>query len=250
MDTRDIETIDVYKSILGWANATAEHFATHCIMKLGTYEALCDNYNSAKSDADSYKKKYKSLDKKYNELVDKYNALLKTVNESRTNDSAVNKRIAELENQVNTQAEFNENLKRICRENANAKRKLTPKKKHSGFVLKQSSETLYAPQGSRTRYPVFRTTIETPYSVSMELSFCKSNAWEDGLVNYFDSTWVEPAPSLELKAITGDDTKKMNFAFKFIWRANYKSGLWEVDCFHLQQVCIDVEKHDKNDNVS
>ena len=129
---------------------------------------------------------------------------------------------------------LNENLKRICRENANAKRGLKPKKKCSGFVITSTAEVferLKAKNGFTERR-AYKSIIETPYDAKLELTDAlKVGAWDEGLGAFFDSSWKNTDASNYQDAIKDD--RQENFLYRQNWRTN-KNGLWEIECYHTK----------------
>ena len=76
---------------------------------------------------------------------------------------------------------LNVNLKRICKENANAKRGLKPKKEHSGYVATRSEQGVRIEMDGkkRTETPVWKTLIQTPYAVQLTEEQARKQIAED-----------------------------------------------------------------------
>lgn len=129
---------------------------------------------------------------------------------------------------------LNVNLKRICRENANAKRGIKPKKEHSGFIVISTAEIFehYKKDRSIKDVRAYKTIVETPYKKIMELDVAKKQAWNDGLNRFFDHAWSDSNRNDYAEAVKNNHDDK-NFVYKMNWRTG-KRGYWEIECWHTK----------------
>lgn len=234
-----------YKGMMGgytvWKEGDEKHEATHVVLTKEDYDKLVRTKNS-------YKQKYEDLKdttisiEKHNEQITKANNEIKKaenlVNEIKEK-AAERVRIAE-QKQAEAEA-LNVNLKRICKENANAKRGLKPKKKHSGFVVVRTQE-------ARDRIPVkkgyqdlrvYKTTVETPYSIHLAISDVEPSAWDDGLNALFGSAWQDHDSNNLAEALNEKNIEK-NFIYRQDWQTG-KNDLWEIVCWHTKPITMKKE---------
>ena len=153
-----------------------------------------------------------------------------------------------------------DNCLRIMRERANAARNLTPKKSHPGYVLltsQQWSQSYTADQpeaGYEDRTPewlrkhnrmkeerkiadVWKTVMQTPYDASLGYDLIKERFENDieeqdlltGLGFYI---WVKDGTDESYKDFGTDETgEPINAVYKYRFRSNFRSGLWEVELY-------------------
>ena len=87
----------------------------------------------------------------------------------------------DLNNEVEIAQDLNTNLKRICRERANADRGLKPKKQHNGYVALATSSYLERYRTSdreMKEFLAYRTVIQTPYSVKFTMKSVEDMLYE------------------------------------------------------------------------
>lgn len=154
----------------------------------------------------------------------------------------------------------NENLMRINRENANAKRGLKPKKEHTGYVITTSKEkdyrwtevidADYKMSGGEMKWvarnkkdiervqheeKIWETTIQTPFTVDtdadtvdieIQKQLFKYEGEGQGLIGRIGIRYMNWAKYEDL------DHNDKNTVFKRSLQANYKSGYWEVIIQH------------------
>jgi len=151
----------VYKGFAGWKQEDEKHAATHRLLTNEEYEGLQDTIRSLKNRLSASRQATQDAQEQARRDVSRV--------KSDANDKIQEwKDYAAAEQEKRQAAEaLNVNLKRICKENANAKRGLRPKKSHSGYVARKSQQTVRVTYNGRKRQetPVWRTTIESPYNV-------------------------------------------------------------------------------------
>lgn len=133
--------------------------------------------NESAKDANKYRKLYLEFNNKVNELnkenQDGNNVLSLTANKTIEQQEIIEyqqKRIEELERK-------NATLFNINREMINAKRKLKPKKEHSGYVLKGGREKAF--KYFNREFNFFAYRFQTPYSSLLKTSVIKEKIIED-----------------------------------------------------------------------
>lgn len=109
------------------------------------------------------------------------------------------KRVVEIERELELekkesayQRSLNATLLRISKERANAERKLTPKKKHTGYVVTYSMEKEYRykiGQRGLGRVMLWETILQSPYSADFEERQARIQIWEDLFRVREDDTW-------------------------------------------------------------
>lgn len=152
------------------------------------------------------------------------------------------KALADEKAQREYQQGLNENLKRICKERANADRKLRPKKEHSGFVVVSSSEKEHRhKRGQRWKtVGLWETVLQTPFSVDFTEEQARQQIQETlldtrfitklGIEAVFDGTYSQLQEDTEFSA--------MNTALSRRLRANFRQGYWEMVFLHTKPLGI------------
>lgn len=137
---------------------------------------------------------------------------------------------------------LNENLKRICRERANADRKLRPKKGHSGFMVVSSSEKEYRyKRGQKWQTArLWETVLQTPFSVGFTEEQARRQIQESlldtglmaklGIDAIFDGTYSQLQKDIEVA--------EQNTALSGRLRANFRQGYWEAIFMHTKPLGV------------
>ena len=150
--------------------------------------------------------------------------------------------------------ELNENLKRICRERANAAHKITPKKDKSGYKVKSSIEkvaTYPLKQAGKDKAVNFNTsywetTILTPWDGTVDLGLVKgeiNNFIDDkrtelGISTEFEyhEAQVKEIFAYEKPPETTTSSNQFNTVFteNFIFYRRFQNvrGYWELILYH------------------
>lgn len=178
------------------------------------------------------------------------------------------------------QKNLNNNLKRIARERANAARGLTPKKEHSGYVViystqykqkyridydfdKWREENPYTNKKEFVAYEnkvadVWRSVLQTPYDASLPLNQVKDDIWNDLTGWALYQLGFRAVQNLENNGdyVTwyGEDEygieRELCGLYKWSFKADYRSGLWEMDLYHTKSLKVPEEYRpvDRNRN--
>lgn len=153
--------------------------------------------------------------------------------------------VAESEDKLDHHIKLNEKLLRISRERANAERKLTPKKEHTGYaVLLSTEKQQYYKSSGATEKSVFttwETFIQTPYPVDLPEEqtrrlvqdafylLQKLGISEDGRDVYRKK---------EVYQVKNHYKDKGNVLLEWTLRTNFKAGYWEMRLLHTQPLGI------------
>jgi len=233
--------VEAYQTLMGsfavLKNDDTKHEATHQILTNEEYSELITERNNLRAQLASEKaarkrdaeNAVKAKDKAVKDIIDKANA------EIEKGKGLITKANKERDDAL----ELNRNLKRICKENANAKRGIKPKKEHSGFIVTSTSEIFEKVKEGKTinEYRAYKSIVETPYFKHQELTTkLKDDAWDDGLKTLFDSAWQD-ANNINYLSAVNEENKDKNFIYKLNWRTNNR-GMWEIECYHTKPVKI------------
>lgn len=217
--------IKANKGLMGSFKAIKENETeySHIILESDEYSNLIQKIN-----IESYKNDM--LEKKFKEELQN---IQKLKNEQISENE---KSIAALTEQLKHQKELNDNLLRISKERANAKRGLKPKKERSGFIALSLEQYVYVMKsfGNTKDIPCWKVRIQTPYDSSLEYSKVQSlmhdnNKYLLGRCLGVSILWSNN----RMKEISVGDIdellKDKTIVFNTKFRANIKQGFWEVD---------------------
>lgn len=147
------------------------------------------------------------------------------------------------------QERLNANLLRISKERANADRKLKPKKTHTGYVVTYSAEKEYRYRERKTTESVmlWETVLQTPYSVDFTEEQAKEQTRELFRKNESGGWLIQ---RIGINANYGGpyekmiydrdwaDWKEYNVLLEQKYRANYKTGYWELVFTHIKALGV------------
>lgn len=153
----------------------------------------------------------------------------------------------ELLDQLQVQKNLNINLKRIAKERANAKRGLV-KKEHSGYVVLNSGQ--YKQKNGRDVVSAWKTLLQTPFDASIPFHQAEEEIIEDlwqGGVLY--DLGVRDAQSgnnngeykIWLETIENGKRREICGLYGWSFKANYRSGFWEMDLYHTKSIKVPEE---------
>ena len=154
----------------------------------------------------------------------------------------------ELKNQLDNYKKLNDNLLRICKERANQKRGLSPKKSHSGFIVLNRKSTFYkfiSKTGKKTNsieFECFKVNIQTPFDSSISLNLIKQDIINSfinimnnfGISNWYDYSVIKDYSIIDFVSIFNETDE--NFIFKHSFIANNKSNLWEIEIYTKKDI--------------
>lgn len=205
----------VYKSMLGWKPEDEKHAATHRILTEEEYQELLDQ----KARAEAGKREAEQQAERYKLKVDR---------EARESIAAIQSDLNDANYEIQRLNDLNANLLRISRERANAKRGLKPKKEHEGYLVLSSQQFVYR------RKPCWKTVVQTPYHASLPIDSIMPQLTDDLMNSYGARLGLKTAvPRFEDMGKATDNT-----LFSKNYKANYKSGFWEVEYLHTHAIAV------------
>ena len=83
---------------------------------------------------------------------------------------------------------------------------------------------------------VYKTTVETPYSIHLDIAMAEPMAWNDGLSRFFGSAW-ENHDANDLASALNDENSDKNFIYRQEWQTG-KNNLWEIVCWHTKPLTM------------
>lgn len=128
----------------------------------------------------------------------------------------------------------NENLYRIMKERANARRKLQPKKEHSGYLVILTEE--YDLRESGELLEVWRTVLQTPYDAAVPIDTIRRRIDHD-----FKRSTVLLSLGIKYIGTVWEPTDGENLLFRWKYKANVKAGFWEVIMYHTEPIRVPVD---------
>lgn len=178
-------------------------------------------------------------------------------------ENAKNQALMELEKQKN----LNDNLKRIARERANQDRKIPRKKDHDGYLVLEScqwqerykyqfSDQEYAELDKKIkdRYPdgyfeirtadVWKSVLQTPYNASIPIEQIKeqiedADLWDSGVLGSIGCQGMNANEyNGSYSQEVDENGHEINSVYKWIFKANYKSGFWEVIIYTTKSLTV------------
>lgn len=129
----------------------------------------------------------------------------------------------------------NDNLRRICKERANAKRKIPNKKQHQGYLVLSSSQYQYRYNKSNIAN-VWKTVIQSPVDASLPFFHAQKE-----IMNELLQGGICYSLGMRNKSDSYSSGSSVNTIFSIKHKANYKSGLWETELLHTHSVKVPEE---------
>ena len=231
----------VVKRTLGYGKPKENEDYTHVIY---TKDEDQDNENNKRD----MREQIKSLERDYKSKIEHYKQ--SAVDKIAEIQAEADERVAEAQNEASKQKKeaekfenINRNLIRITKERANAKRELTPKKQHTGYVFLSIEDYIYncecvvkdSKKTMMLKLPCFRVRLQSPYDIALEQKAVKDLIYDDvinklgwkmGFSSTYDKGFVSYTEN-ELRKIWNDGSK--TFMFKLVYKANFQKGFWEVE---------------------
>lgn len=240
----------VKKSMVGYKKVDGGHSdpeCTHVIVTLDEYDGLLRDVRQAQRSAQQTKEEAASQI-----------ARIKQETEAEAHRAAENaaKQVKAVEGLLDEekrrrayQERLNSNLLRISKERANADRKLKPKKTHTGYAVTFSAEKEYRYRERRTTVSVmlWETVLQTPYSVDFTEEQVKVQTQE--LFEKDDEgNWLIQRIGINanyggayenmLNDREWTDWQDYNVLLEQKYRANYKTGYWELVFTHTKALGV------------
>lgn len=149
------------------------------------------------------------------------------------------------------QRALNEHLLRVAKERANAARKLTPKKEHTGYGVVFSGEKEYRYRENKRwrKKLLWETVIQSPYTVDMPEKLARKQITEEliqkdeagscliykiGIQGFYPGSYEDMLDDTEWCETPG----KYNIMLKPNFRVNFRSGYWEAIFLHTKPLRV------------
>lgn len=231
-----------------------KHSATHVIMTIKEYNELVEKNRELNRKLSAEESNHRSDVANVKYEASEYKKKADEAAQAKMDEAE--RKVASIKNELNRQIRLNQNLLRISKERANAKRGLQPKKTHSGyrFVGKicQTQVVKTREKGKAPTYAwVWTATIETPYAVTIPVDTIADKIAvelrevldKSGIVIYT----VNGNPSIIWRCSYTEAVKTINedqihdVAFDHKYMANAKTGLWEIQITTVKQITVTTE---------
>lgn len=243
----------VKKTALGYRPVPGSHSdpdCTHVILTKNEYDQLLQD----KAKAEQEKRNMERESEKTIRLA-KDNALRQVQSVQQEAQKQVEALECELESKIAEiafQVSLNANLLRISKEQANADRKLKPKKEHSGYVVVLSTEKEYRYKDRNGYWKtviIWETVLQSPYSVDFAeeqarklileefLQKSESGSWliqKIGITARYDAGYATMVSDVEWKGTH----QQYNVMLERRLRRAFKIGYWEVAFTHTKPLGI------------
>lgn len=145
------------------------------------------------------------------------------------------------------QKDLNANLKRIAKERANARRGLTPKKNHSGYVVLFSSqyrERYHNDNGKKCVANTWKSVLQTPYDATLPLENIKEDVWDELMHQILYPMGFRKVQDVDKNGEYRSwyaDEEELCGLYRWDYKANYKTGLWEITLYHTKSLSVPAE---------
>ncbi|MGL4741704.1 MAG: coiled-coil domain-containing protein [Sarcina sp.] len=203
------------------------------------------------------KNKIKELQNKENNFnIEEYENIKVKNNELHDKLTQATRNINNLKENITVEKAKNDNLMRIMKERANAKRGLKPKKEHDGYIPLFNKETIFSFKYKEMNkiksinYNVWRLKLETPYSSKMDLKYILKDI-EKYLLHSYQDLKFNCISRFDFKSLIKKENRKdikrfkemMENAeevhvFKIEYEVNFKKGLWEIELLSNREIKI------------
>lgn len=185
--------------------------------------------------------------------------------------AVLEKEIKELKKRLQSEKYLHRNMQRIMRERANQARGITPKKAHDGYIVLESrqweeryTEEHWDTEDHRERYgdpenrgrairkgylkiahktaEAWKSTIQTPYDASLPIGQVKSRI-EEEIGEILKDINVETRLKTAYNGTyydfgINDEGYKKNGMYRWVYKANYRAGLWELEVFTTKSLRV------------
>lgn len=167
--------------------------------------------------------------------------------------------------QSNKQKELNKGLLRIIKERSNSMRGIVPKKSHSGYVVLYCAQYTYRytvnqsfdqwrrsnPGVNKSNYqrivhyevPTWHSVIQTPHPATLSFDLIADQIWQELTYDchVMSNLGITRCVAQELNGAYYKVQGAKCGLFKWAYRANLKSGLWEIDWYTTGPLIVPPE---------
>lgn len=227
----------VYKGLTGYSKETEKKPATHVILTVEEYDKLLRDISNAQEETRITARNSRIEISQNKEQTDKL--IKQEREEAQKRIEAVQSDFNRAKAEIHRLNDLNANMLRIAKERANSKRGLKPKKTHHGYMVLDSQQYNYTfrywvqGKGYSDEFPCWKVRIQSPYDSSIPYETITKNITND-LVKIFGSSLGISSIYSDLSKFNAKQVKELwenekNFIFKTSYKANIKSGLWEIE---------------------
>ena len=237
----------VIKTFTGYGKVKINKPATHIVLTIEEFEKLNNEIQDTENEIIKAQEISKNKVEEIKKTTDKI--ILDEKENARKIIEAFQNDFNNAKNEIDRLNNLNSNLIRICKERANSKRKLIPKKTHSGYLILETKEhnNVFRWNGTKLvteSLPCWKTIIQSPYDCSIPYEVIEKNIYTD-LVNFIGANLglkyvYFDASKLKKKELIEEWNNSDNFIFKTSYKANNKSGFWEIE--YLTKLNVDMSK--------
>ena len=181
----------------------------------------------------------KILQNNLNNIIDRKRIIEKNLNtleiSSEREQKKLKKYIIDAKSEKDRVNKLNTNLIRIMKERANSKRGIIPKKDHSGYLVKESTqyEKVYYYKNEIITLRCWKTKIQTPYDSTIPYEIVEKEIKND-MKKIFNNISVVsklysilPINSIDNIRVIWNSNE--NFIFENNFRYNLTEGFWEIE---------------------
>ena len=182
------------------------------------------------------------------------------------------KQLEEAKEIIRNEKYLNANMTRIMRERANQSRGIQPKKQHDGYIVLESrqwteryTEETWDTEDHKRRYSenrgaaikkkylrienktaaVWKSILQTPYDASIPLKNIQyrveeEDLWKKGILKDIGCRGMCESFANGRYAYfgTNDDGSEKNGLYKWVFRANYRTGFWELEIYTTNALTV------------
>lgn len=236
--------IDMFKAMIGWSEykrGDDKHSPTHKLLTNEEYEELNDEIDRLKRLVSQKEREKEEAVKKINDAAVSYKKKADAEAQAVKDEAARQVEVAEAER--DRQTNLNNNLLRITRERANAKRGLQPKKEHHGYrfsgkIMQTKVISGHDKKEGAIYTEVWKATLESPYNATIPIHQIQDKIFDDlkgmdGILSkLYIKYWTYKDSPVIWKGTYADAMKdnegKENYLFDYKFMINPKSQLWEI----------------------
>ena len=244
----------VKKGALGYSpvrGGVSDYECTHVILTKDEYEEMINTINYERAEISRLSDKYsKEATKRVVDAKENAeNQIFRIKQEYKMKYEDLEGELRVARKDADFQRNLNLNLLRITRERANADRKISKKKDHSGYRVVNSEEFRYkySVRQSYQSVMLWKTTLQTPYSVDFseeqarELTKELFEKDEEGMwliqAIGIDGNCNHPYEEM-LQEPNWQDHDDYNVALDRRLKANYRDGYWEIIINHTKPLNV------------
>lgn len=229
-----MQVIDCKQGAFGTYKPTATAEATHVLLEKADFEQLLADNRNGRARALQWQNECKKAEAKTAEWQQRHTEYVGYVADRDNKLVRLKQLYDELDAECKELRKYNDGLQRVMRQRANAARNLRPASTNNGYMVLQVDQSEYTNkfrESNRTqtyKLPCWKTTLDTPYAATLPTEQVKSEIFRD---------LVKRGPLLRLgiKYINlkywddhNDEPPEENMVFRLSYRANFRTGRWEV----------------------